>query len=1480
MKAFRSIYIHSFSLAALIVIFCASSYGQPATPTGLMVFPRYTSPIVIAIQWLDNSNNEDGFRIERREEGTSAWTFWTTVAATAGTGQREWVDNTATPDKMWEYQVCATSSALGNSIYTDVSHATSPKQVWPINDGDHNILNNFGNAMESVVAGNFYFHAGVDISASGKQVNAGRGGIVTQSDGGAGGRLWIDVDFGAGAETDVYAHINVDATWGAGNPIAPGERIGTVRDDFFNRDPEADHVHWGDGHRNNLIPYTINGDRDPNDIPPIVTDMDGDGHDFIVVNAAANDHSNPRQPAWGDVDFLADVSDDMSPSINISVSPFRVGYWIQSTVPGGENVRSSTIPYRLLQFDHPLTGPGPTGPIENATVYWRLPGDLHGIDTWQNFFTWIITNTRGTDGSTANVDANQLWRTDARKASGTAPNGSDATRARENQEAKFPDGTYYIHIISGDQVHESDHVRSTVVDNSRPYVKRVKVSSGIQPIYLAQWVWNAATTQLEMQPASFDAAASFSALRTQDVNIEVEFSEAMQTASIISVTPLGITPPTLISTQMPNERRIWKGVISNLDIADDGSDDGTHMITFDGTDLGGNSLLQIQARTAIVADHHNRDATGVMRGTAGTDNIHGFRIGPLSGMIPVTAIFMKKGPDDPISPTMADRMASIQQALNTYFSEISYSHISFSVTGNGWYQLSHPIDWYYTLPQTPLVDLVQEAINSAELNSVDLSASSYILVVTDDTDPTHGEWSTNGGWQYNVAASPGWRLFAGGTMKLGSTDAMITNLAGRWVGLIDLFEYPYVSTPRSFVGPWSHMSDRDNMVHVLGWEKWRAGWIDETGTATGKTLTRVAKPPFANPIVNQTHTLYPLDQNTNGKKMVAIEAGDRLHYTVELRRQQNLDALLPDEGVLIVKANDYVSQGEGAAIVQESNVTSGNITDATFTLDATRKTFNDVGSGINIEVTSLTSTQADIKVNYQVPSIQNDVYVSPYDGRVKAEDIWVDAPDLAGNFEVDPLAVKDANEKPVVGWVNRVYGRVRNIGHADATNFEVKLGINTPWGPDGPWVTLRVETVTLLQGQDHSSDDDYLIFGEWTPQSGEHSCVQLTVTGVANDINPNNNWTQENISEFVTSPGSPYSPVISTFRVENPYNETLPVFFKLDGLPASWSYTFTPKRLVLPSKGVGSAQVSIQPNPEAPLCSHEQVTISAFVPQVDALTRLGAITLQIGLMNSGSIEQKSWVDCEGKDTLKSKEMKTTHTTHVQIRDCVIYSQGCTEPKLPNTEIAVVYTAPDGTKAVHYVTTDENGCYNDMISSGTAGTWQTQAFLPESDCKAGDQTEPQSVVVKTPSFTGPWRFFICFGPNFPLGQFNSQHNPGFSLNFGAERRIVPNTFLSIIAGFHQFYGLTKEHFIQTSVNAKYVYQDMPKWYAYANAGAGAYKAQNGNTVMGYNVGTGMTWKVSHNFGIDLNADYHLLNLSSGANFEGSFVDLQLGIVWSH
>jgi hypothetical protein len=1460
-------------------IYTSVSFSQPAAPTQLTVIPRYTSPIVIAVQWRDNSNNEDGFRIERREEGTTGWVFWTTIPSTMGTGQREWVDNTATPNKTWEYHICATNSTIGNSTYTDVSHGTSPNQVWPIHDGDHTILHTFGTPLN--FGGFRYFHNGIDIGAGGKQVDAARGGIVTRVDNLAGGQLWLNVDFGAGLEGDVYAHTIVDATWGAGDFIAPGERIGTVSTVHFGMDPEANHVHWGDNHMHNLIPYTINTDRDPNMVSPVVSDINNDGRDFMIVPASANDHNNPREPAWGDVDFIVDAYDDMASSTNLMAAPFTLGFWIQSLVPGGDNVRNSTNPYQLIKFDFGLHDAQAAHPLENAVVYWNLNADIQGINTWQSCLSWIVTNTRGTDGSTGNVDANQFWRTNARKPALVEPNGSDAQVARENQEARFPDGTYNVHIILEDLVNKTDAVRSVIVDNSRPYVKRVKISSGAQPIYLAQWVWNTTTTQLELQPATFDAAAAFSALRTQDINIEVEFSEPMQTASIVSIAPLGGTPPTLTSSQMPREKAIWKGVVSNLDIADDGSDDGIHMITFDGTDLAGNSLLQITDRNPMGQDHHNRDAAGNMLGTVGTDNIHGFKIGPISGVIPITAIFMKQGLSDPITPTINEKVAAIQQALNTYYSEISYSSISFSVTGHGWYQLSHPHAWYYTVPQTPLIDLVQEAISSAETNGVDLSSSNYIMVVTDDLDPVHGEWSTNGGWPYKVTLASGWRLLAGGTMKLGSSDSRVTNLVGRWVGLIDLFEYPYVSTPRTFVGPWSHMGDRDNMVHILGWEKWRANWLDETGTATGKTLTRILKPVYSSPIVNQIHTLLPLDLNNNGKKMLAIEAGDRLHYTVEYRRRQNLDAALPDEGVLIVKANDYVKQGEGAAIVQESNVTAGNLTDATFILNATRNIFNDVGSGINVEVTSITPNQADIKINYQVPATQNDVYVNTYDDRWVTEDIWIDAPDLAGHFEANPLTVKDANEKPVIGQLNKVYGRVRNKGHADATNFEVQLGINTPWGPDGPWVTLRVETVALIQGQDHMSDDYYIISGDWTPASGEHSCVQLTVTGVANDINTGNNWTQENISEFVTSPGSPYAPVISSFRVENPYNETLPIFFKVDGIPASWSYSLTPDRLVIPSKGVGNVQITIQPNQAAPLCSNEQVTISAYVPQVDALSRLGAITLQIDLKNKGSIDQKSWMDCTENTEKDMKEPRNGTVLTGNFRKCVIQTQGCTDPKMPNTQVAVVYTAPDGTKAVHYVTTDENGCYVDMVSAGEPGEWQTQVVLPEADCRAGSQTTPQKLVNPGSGvWIGPWRYFISFGPNFPLSQFNTNYNPGFSLNAGVERLIRPKTYLAFIAGYHKFFGQSQDqHFIQTSINARYIYKEMPKYYAYLNAGTGAYKPLQGNVSLGFNIGTGITWKMTQKLGIDLNTDLHYLNLNGSSSNQATFLDFQLGIVWS-
>jgi M6 family metalloprotease-like protein len=1277
--------------------------------------PRYDGAISLVVNWTDASPDETGFEVQRRPVGGA----YVTVA-NPGVGIEQFIDTTATAAQSWEYRVRALNGGTGNSAWVGPSVAMFPVQVWPMNDGSHDILDNYGMPLESVTAGNFYFHKGVDISGSGVQVNAGRGGVVSSIVNGAGGQITLRLDYGpTDTYNDPYAHVAVDAALGVGDVIAPGARLGTVRNDFFNRAAEADHVHWGS--RDNLKPFTNLADLDPGGNSPVVADANNDGQDFIVVDAAANDHNNPRNPAWGGVDFLIDAYDDMSNGNTLKQGLFNIGYWVQAGPPEGENVRSAADPYKLIEFSptgYTPGGPAPTGAVESAVIYWQLEADLQGIDTWKSFFTWIVTNTKGTDGSGANADATQYWRTDARKGTGTEANGSDADLARENQEARFPDGAYFVHILPSDHVQTSDHVRRVNVDNSRPYVKRVTVYSGLRIVYQARWVWDGTSAQLSIQPATFDAAAPFTALRTQDITIEVEFSEPMQTASITAVAPLGVIP-TLTSTQLGHARTIWRGLMSNLDIADDGSDDGTHMITIDGSDLAGNALLQIANRTSMGANHHNRDAAGNMRGTTGTDTIHGFKIGPLSGVIPITAIFMKQTAADPVT-TPAAKALALQTALNTYYDEVSYAEISFAVTGYGWYQLDHPLNWYYTNPQTPLVDLVQEAITEAESNAVDLSASDYVLVVTDE-NTARDEWSTNGAWPYTVSAAPGWQLMATGTLNLSSTDSHITNLAGRMVGLMDLFAYPEVTVVRPFVGPWSHMSDKEHNVHVMGWEKWRVGWLDETGTATGKTLTRVVKPAVGSPISNDTYTLSPVDDNTNAGKMVAIEIGDRLHYTVEYRRQQNLDSSLPDAGVVITKTNDYVNQGEGPAIIQESAVTSNDLTDAPHTTAAPRNVFNDLGSGVNIEVTAMNANEAQIRLNYAVPATENDVFVTAHDSRWQAVDIWIDAPDLAGNFEANPLTVINANEKPVVNDLNKVYGRVRNQGHADATNFEVHLDIREPWAAGGPFRSLKVDTVTLLQGQDTNPGAYYLISGDWTPSGDVHSCVKLTVHGVANDINTENNWTQENISQFATTRGSPYAPITTRFEVENPFDETITTFFKLDGLPESWSYILTPERLTLDPRAVGSAQITIQPADSAPICSRETVTVGAYAPRVDTLKQLGAITLQIGLKNEVAVDAKTSTRCGQVDPKASARLAQTSIFDLS---CEMITQGCTTPAQPNTQVAVVYTAPDGTKQVRYVTTDANGCYSDTVTVANPALWETQVVLEETDCREEARTPPQ------------------------------------------------------------------------------------------------------------------------------------------------------------
>lgn len=1478
--------LHIFFSLTFISFSTVIITAQPNAPSNPILVPRYDASISLVFSWNDNSNNETGFDIQRREVGGS-YSNLTSVGANV----TNFNDNTATSDKNWEYRVRATNGS-GNSAWTSASNSMRPRRVWVVNDGSNDVLHSYGNPLLSVTGpGQFYFHNGVDISGSGKRVDAAMGGRVTAINGGAGGTMRMNVDLGgAGMYNDVYTHIAVDAALGLGDILAPGTDVGNIRNNFFNRATEADHIHWGTG-RNNLALYTQNSRRDPNMQAPVVADANDDGKDFIIVPFDDNDHNEELEFAIGGVDFLVDAYDDMSATTAIKAGLFNIGYWIQSGVAGGENVRNGATPYRLIQFDYPLIGPSAPTAIENAVMYWNFTADLEGIDTWQSYFTWIPTNTSGTDGSTGNTDATQYWKTDARKGTGTRPNASDASKAREIQESKFPDGTHFVHIILNDLVNTTDAVRSVVVDNYRPYVKKVTVYAGARIVYQSQWVWDDGAAQLEVQPATFDASANFSALRTQDVTIEVEFSEPMSSAQITSVAPLGVTP-TLTSTQPDHNKTIWKGVISNLDIADDGSDDGTHMITFNGRDLANNELLQINSRTDKGANHNNRNAAGNLVGTIGQDNIHGFKIGPLEGVIPVTAIFMKTSATDPISPTTAAKALEMQNALNAYYNEVGYNEISFVVNPVGWYQLSQPIASYYTTPQTPLIDLVQEALLEAEDDGNDMTDDTYVIVVTDD--PTaREEWSTNGGWPYELDDLAAPRLFATGVMRLASTNTRLNNLMGRMIGMVDLFAYPEVTfVGRPFVGPWSIMSDKDLEVHPLAWEKWRMGWLDETGTATGKTLLREPKPHSSTPIVNKNFTIRPLDDSGNGVKMVAIELADRLNYTVEYRRQNNLDSDLNSAGVLITKTNDAIPQGEGPAIVQESPVTTNDLDDAPYNTNATTDQFTDVGAGVTIDVISMNNAQAQIRLNYDVPSTQNDVYVAHHNGRWKSDDIWVDAPDIGDNYAADPLTIINADEKPVIGKVNRIYGRIRNKGEADATNIEAELEIREPWGTGSTWRSLKVQNIPLLQGQNTNPSAYALIMAEWTPTAGEHSCVKLGTRTVPNDINSENNLTQQNINEFVTTSGSPFEPVISRFQVENTANERLPIIFRVDGMPEQWTYTLTPNRPVLNPGEIRVVQITIQPNDEAPHCTTEQITITPHVPRIDALKSLGAITLQVALKNRAGITSRTYVDCSNDKKRNRTDPATTNATtgfQTQIqssRYCSVITQGCTDPALPNTQVAIVYTAPDGTTQVRYVNTDANGCFNDIITVPQGIELGVEVVLEEEDCREEART-PENVIVITPTpgiddiiSDKRFAFYYNFGPNYPKGDFDSIYDPGLSIGLGLMFSINDRFTVLGHYGFHQFYSNNagNDNIQQFGVKLRTDVMNFSDKSLYAQLGGSYYNPSFTSNKTGIDATIGLEWPLSSKFSIDAGLTYHFINDLQDNDGNSRFFHIPFGVNW--
>jgi hypothetical protein len=118
----------------------------PAGPAPSNLTAEAINSTTVQLNWIDNSDNESGFKIERSTDGTNF-----TQIDLVGVNSRSYTDTTASPNTPYTYRVRATN-AIGNSDYSNTATATTPQTTGAIDLYHFNEGN--GTSTADAVSGN------------------------------------------------------------------------------------------------------------------------------------------------------------------------------------------------------------------------------------------------------------------------------------------------------------------------------------------------------------------------------------------------------------------------------------------------------------------------------------------------------------------------------------------------------------------------------------------------------------------------------------------------------------------------------------------------------------------------------------------------------------------------------------------------------------------------------------------------------------------------------------------------------------------------------------------------------------------------------------------------------------------------------------------------------------------------------------------------------------------------------------------------------------------------------------------------------------------------------------------------------------------------------------------------------------------------------------------------------------------------------
>lgn len=437
------------------------------------------------------------------------------------------------------------------------SSSVQGQTLWPVlpNNTQHDVAGTVGE-----LRGNgSRFHAGVDITNGGNlDVHSVVSGTATL--GGSGNDKYVRVG-------NIY-HIHVNATVNNGDPVAAGQKIGTMINQA------SIHVHLQDQGNSAQNPNLIGNLTNYNDnAVPSINSIKIYRNGLLRNNTPAQYSSSVNAgggsyvTVYNKIDILADVTDPRTAANGTanggSMAPYNTRFSLidsagSTVLPVVENLLFSTKP-------------------DNANTNYVFQANASS-----SAHKFIISN------NPFQLPHDRYLNTGLRTGVTESWPNNTTLDARHAQEAEYKDGFYKIRTeisdMDADVTHNSvSNNKYILIDNFNPYIWKAEITpTGMTP-YTASWGWNG--TALTFSPwdqTTMVLNSEFGA------TVNVYCTEPMESMNI-SIPKMNVS--TTAMTVVSNTKNMrWKFSLTKAQLT--AVTDSIIKLVFTGKDYNGNALLR------------------------------------------------------------------------------------------------------------------------------------------------------------------------------------------------------------------------------------------------------------------------------------------------------------------------------------------------------------------------------------------------------------------------------------------------------------------------------------------------------------------------------------------------------------------------------------------------------------------------------------------------------------------------------------------------------------------------------------------------------------------------------------------------------------------------------------------------------------------------------------------------------------------------